>query len=157
MFPELGQSNEDRTGRDDYLVHHHHRKEVADSGKKKAVQVVRHVVANRVAEDVKNDLADDEEEHPKGDVTQRPSVLQRVGDEDDLHNDVDEQEDAIDEIQNHEQAQRIRRAQAELVLERQDRHRAGDEEHADRRASQQPHGLCGAIFVQLKPHEPIDE
>ena len=140
-----------------HLIHHHHRQEIADGGEEESVQVVFNMIADCVAEDVENDLSDDEEEKAKGDVPQRPSILERVGDEDDLHDDVYQQADAVDDIQHHKKTERVGRAQSQLVLERQNRYRPRDEEHADGGASQQPHRLLGAIFVQLKAHKAIDD
>ena len=43
------------------------------------------LVANTRREGVEDNLSRDEEEHAEGKVTQRPAILQRVDDKEDLH------------------------------------------------------------------------
>ena len=114
-------------------------------------------LADLVAKDIQDHLPDDEEEDPEEDMQQRPAVLQRVGDENDLHDGVDEEEDAIEEIQHDEQAHRVRGAEPGFALEGQDRDGERDEEHADGAAAQQPDGLPRAVLVQLEADEAVDE
>ena len=59
-----------------YLVHHHDTEKVADSSKEQAVQVVADSSADLGTESVKNDLAYNEEKQAKGNVTQRPAVVE---------------------------------------------------------------------------------
>ena len=112
--------------------------------------------ANLVADDVQDHLSHNEEKYPKGDVSQRPSVLQGVRYKYDLHNDVDEQTYSVQEVQHNEQAHRIRRPEPGFALERQDRDRAGEQEHADGGAAQKPDGLSGAVFVELEADKAVD-
>ena len=58
--------------------------------------------ADRAAEEVEDHLPDGEEEDAEGDVPQRPAVLQRVRDEDDLHDGVDEKADAVEQVEYYE-------------------------------------------------------
>ncbi len=85
-----------------YLVDHHHSKQVAYGGKEKSVKVVLRIFADCVTEDVYDHLPNDEEEYPKRNVAQRPAILQRVGDENDLHHHVHEQADAVDYVEHQE-------------------------------------------------------
>lgn len=84
------------------LVHHHHRQQVADRGEEQSVEVVLRGFADRAAEEVEDHLPDDEEEDAEGDVPQGPAVLQRVRDEDDLHDGVDEKADAVEQVEYYE-------------------------------------------------------
>lgn len=86
-----------------YLINHHHSEKITYRGKEKPIEIVLHVVADGIAEDVQNDLSDYKEEDAKGNVSQRPSILQSVGDKDHLHDHIDEQADAIDKIEYHKQ------------------------------------------------------
>lgn len=74
---------------DTYLVHHHYCEKVAYRGKKQSVKVMLHVVADGLAEDIQNNLSDHEEENAECNITKRPSILESVCDEDDLHHDID--------------------------------------------------------------------
>ena len=65
------------------------------------------VVADRVAEDVQYDLANDEEAASEGEVAEGPSVLQGIDDEDDLHDEVHEDADGVDDVEDHEEARRV--------------------------------------------------
>ena len=116
-----------------------------------------HIVADGVAEDIENDLTNDEEEYAKRDVPKRPSILERIGDENYLHDDVYQQAYPIDQIKHHKEPQSVGWAQPQLVLEGQDRNRPWNQKHANRGASQQPHRLGGTIFVQLKAYKAIDQ
>lgn len=139
------------------LVHHHDGEQIADRGEEQAVEIVLRAFADLVADDVENHLADDEEEDAEGDIAQRPAVLEGVRHEDDLHDDVDEQADGVEQVQHHEQADRVRRPQPGLALECQDRDGAGEEEHADGGAAQEPDGLRGAVLVELETDEAVDQ
>ena len=55
-------------------------------------------ITNLVTKDVQDHLANNEEEDPKSNVSQRPAILQGIRDEYDLHHNVDQQADAIDEV-----------------------------------------------------------
>lgn len=157
MQSSAHRSRKVKTSNHPYLVHHHHGQKIANRGEEQPVQIMFDIVADGVAEDVENDLTNDEEKNAKRDVPQRPSILERIGDENDLHDDVYQQAYAVDQIKHHKETQSVGWAQPQLVLEGQDRNRPGNQEHANRGASQQPHGLGGAIFVQLKAHKAIDQ
>ena len=139
------------------LVHHHDGQQVADGGEKQAVEIVLRALADRVADHVQNHLPDDEEEDPERDVAQGPAVLERVHHEDDLHDDVDEQADGVEQVQHHEQADRVRGCQPGFSLEGQDRDRAREQEHADGGAAEKPDGLRGAVLVELEADEAVDQ
>ena len=81
-----------------YLVDHHNGKEIADCREEETVKVMLCIVANAVAKDVEDHLANDEEENTKGNVAERPSILKGVCHQDDLHDHVYEQADAVDQI-----------------------------------------------------------
>ena len=59
-----------------YLIYHHDTEKVTDGGKEQAVQVVADSSADLGTESVKNDLADNEEKQAKGNITQRPAVVE---------------------------------------------------------------------------------
>ena len=81
-----------------YFVDHHDGKQVADRCKKQSIQVVADPIAEGVTEDVQNDLSDDEEEHPKCDITQGPPVLKSIRHQDDLHDHINKQADGIEHV-----------------------------------------------------------
>ena len=68
---------------------------------------MRYGIANRVTEHVEDHLANDEEEDPKGDVSERPAILQGVRNKYYLHGQVDQEAYAIDQVQHHEEANGI--------------------------------------------------
>ena len=120
------------------FIHHHDGQQVADRPEEEAVEVMLDVFADRVAEDVQDDLADDEEEDAEGEVAQRPAVLQRVGDEQDLQRDVDGDAERVDDVDDDEEADCICRAEPRPALERQQADGEGDEEHGHAGKAQQP-------------------
>lgn len=63
-----------------YLVDHHHGKQIAESCEEKTIQIVLHVVADGVTERVEQGLSDNEDQQTKGNVSQRPAIIQGVGD-----------------------------------------------------------------------------
>ena len=81
---------------------------------------MRYGIANSITEHVEDDLANDEEENPKGDVSKRPAILECVCDKYDLHGQVDQQAYAVNQVQDHEEANGVGRTQASFPLERQD-------------------------------------
>ena len=110
-----------------------------------------------VAKDIKNDLANDEEEGSKSDISKGPSILKRIRNENNLHDHIDQNTDPIDQIQNHKQTYRLHRSKPDLIHKSQDRHRARNKEHNDGTAAQQPDRLLGAILIQLEADETVDE
>ncbi len=83
---------------------------------------MRYGIADSVTEHVEDHLADDEEENPKGDVSERPAILQRVRDEYYLHGQVDQQAYAVDQVQHDEKANGVGWAQPSFSFESQYRH-----------------------------------
>lgn len=57
-------------------------------------------LANAVCEGVEDDLADHEKEDAEDDVSNWPAVLEGICDKQDLHNQVDEKENAVEDVQN---------------------------------------------------------
>lgn len=97
------------------------------------------IVANGIAEDVENDLADDEEKNTKANVAQWPAVLEGAHNENDLADHVYEEEDGVYNVGDNKDADGVGRAQAGPVLEGQEGDGAADDEHGERAESQQPH------------------
>lgn len=138
------------------FIHHHHSQQVTDRGKEQPVQIVLRRLAYWPAEDVEDHLPDDEEEDAEGDVPQRPAVLQRIRHEDDLHDGVDEQADAVEQVQHHKQPHGVGRPQPGEVLEREEGDGERDDECAGGAAAQEPDGLPRAVFVELEADEAVD-
>jgi hypothetical protein len=113
------------------LVYHHDCEKIADGGEKETIEVVLHLVADGVTKDVQDNLADDEEEDAKGNVTNRPAVFQRTHDEDDLADSVHEEEDGVDNVRDNEDADGVVGAQARPVLEGEQRNGAANDKHAE--------------------------
>jgi hypothetical protein len=118
---------------------------------------VLYVVADGVAKDVQDDLANDKEENAKADVTERPAVLQGTDNEDDLADDVDEEEYGVDDVCYYKNANGVLRVKASPCLESEEGNSATDNEHAERAQAQQPDRKCGAILVQLETDEAVDQ
>lgn len=116
-----------------------------------------HGFADGAAEEVEDHLPDDEEEDAKRDVPQRPAVLQRVRDEDDLHDGVDEQADAVEQVEHDEQPHGVGGAQPGEVLEGEERDGEGEDEGAGGAAAQEPDGLPRAVLVELEADEAVHE
>lgn len=114
-----------------YLVDHHDGKQIADRGKEQSIQIVRRVVTDQDAEDVENDLADDEEEHTEANVKQRPAILKCVDYEHDLHDNVYQYEDAVEEVEDNEEADCVCGTKASPALEGQEGNGESDDEHSD--------------------------
>ena len=86
-----------------YLVHHHDYQKVANSSKEQAVQVVRRALTDLVTKHVEDNLANNKEEHAKNDISQRPAILQSVDDENDLHNQVDKEENGVEHVEHNKE------------------------------------------------------
>ena len=114
-------------------------------------------LADGVAGNVERDLAADEEEDAKHNVSQGPSILEGVDDEDDLQQHVDEDADAAEEVEDDEQPHGLRRPQSCPALERTQRNHSADDEHGDGGAAQEPDGERRPILVQLESHEAVDQ
>ncbi len=115
------------------------------------------ILTDPLAKGVEDDLPDDKEEDSEQDIAQGPAILQRVHHENDLHKHVDEQLDPIDEVQDDKQAGRVHGPQSRPSLEGEQTDGEGNDKHAQRRQAQQPHRQRGAVLVELKAHEPVDE
>lgn len=115
------------------------------------------LVADARGKDVEDDLSDDKEEHSKGNVAERPAVLQRVDDEEDLHDEVDPDADSVDDVQDDKQPDRVCRSKTTPALERHERHGKGNDKHAEGAQSEQPHAQRRSILVELEADEPVDQ
>jgi hypothetical protein len=90
---------------------------------------VLHALTDLIAHDVENDLANDEEKDAKQDVAQRPTVLERTDDKNDLAGDVDEELDGVDNVEYDKNADGILRAQPAPAFESEEGYGAADNEH----------------------------
>lgn len=115
------------------------------------------VFADDIAQNVQDDLANDEEEDAERNVAQWPAVLQCANDEDDLADNVDEEEDGVHDVGDNEDSDRVLGVETSPVLEGEEGDSAANNEHAKRAESQQPDGKCCAILVQLESNEAIDQ
>ena len=116
-----------------------------------------HVTADGITKDIDNDLANNEEEYPKRNVTQRPTILQGVRNEDDLHHHVHEHTDPVNDVEDHEKSDSLSRSKTSPSLERQQRHGTGDYEHAERGKPKKPDRERSAIFVKLEADKAVDQ
>lgn len=114
-------------------------------------------ITDGVAKDVQNDLPDNKEENAKNNIAHRPAVLKRAKNEDDLADEVDEEEDGVDNVCDHEDADGVLGIQTGPVLECEEGDGTANDEHAKRGQSQQPNRQCGTIFVQLKAYKTVDQ
>lgn len=99
------------------LVNHHDCEKIADGRKEEAIKIVLDIVADGVAEDVEDNLANNEEEDAKANVAQWPAVLECANNEDDLADHVYEEEDGVDDVGYNKDADGVGGAQAGPVLE----------------------------------------
>jgi len=106
---------------------HHDGKERAQRVEEGPVEVVRHGVADRVAEAVQEDLANDPERRAEQDVADRPPVVERAPHEEQLCDDVDDDAGEVeDELEDPEACWGGGR-EARGVLERADRDQADND------------------------------
>ncbi len=115
------------------------------------------VLADPLTEGVQDDLADDEEEDPKRNIAQRPPILQRVHHQNNLHHNIDQQLNPINQIQHDEQPGRVHRPQPCPPLEREQTDRKRNHKHPQTRQPQQPHRKRRTVLVELKSHKPINK
>lgn len=115
------------------------------------------VIADCVAEDVENDLANDKEEDAKSNITKWPAVFKSSNNEDDLADDIDKEEDGVDNVGDDEDANRVLGAQTCPVLKSEQRHCTANDEHEQSAESQEPDGKGGAVLIQLKSDEAVDQ
>lgn len=138
------------------LVDHHDRKQVTDCRKEQAVEVVLNTITDGVTKDVQDDLSNNEEEDAKDDVAHGPAVFKRAKNEDNLADEVDEEEDGVHDVCDHEDADGVLGIKTGPVFESEEGNGAADNEHAERSQSQQPDRQGGTVLVQLKSHETVD-
>lgn len=112
---------------------------------------------NLAAECVENDLARHEEEDSKRNVSKRPSVAESPGDKQNLHDQVDEQLDRVEDVENDKETDRVRGSQARPALERRQRNEETNGKGNERANTHHPHRERRAILIQLKSHEAVDE
>jgi hypothetical protein len=139
-----------------HLINHHDCQEIASRREEQAVNVVADRCAKRRAEGVEDDLTNDEEKDAKGDVAERPPVLQGPDDEKDLQRDVDHQLHAVEEIQNDEKPDRVRRAKSSPRLESGQRDKEGDDEGGTGAKPHHPERQWCSVLVQLEADETVD-
>lgn len=140
-----------------YLVDHHDGQEIARRRDEQSIEVMAHSRADPRAEGIQNDLSNNKEENTKGNVTKWPTVLQRAGDQQDLHTKVHSQLNRIEQVENHEKTNRVCRAQANSRLEGRQGDEEGDRKRYERADSQHPDTQRRTILVQLETNEPIDK
>lgn len=139
------------------LVDHHDCEQVTDGRKEQAVKVMLDTVADGVAKDVQNYLADNEEEDAKNDIAHRPAVLESAENENDLADEVNEEENGVHDVRNDEDADGVLSIQTGPVLESEKGDGTANDEHAERGQSQQPDRQCCSILVQLETNKSVDQ
>lgn len=94
-------------------------------------------IANRHAEREQQHLRTSKERRAKDDIADRPPVLERAEDEDELQDDIDgNADDRPDQIDD-EERDRFGVAESELLLEGGDGDEKGDAEHEETRDAQE--------------------
>lgn len=116
-----------------------------------------HSCANPRAEGVQDDLSNNEEEDAKGDITKRPTVLQRAGNQQDLHTKVHSKLNRVKQVEDDEKSDGVRGAQANSRLKSRQRDEEGNGEGHKRADSQHPNTERGSIFVELEANKTIDK
>lgn len=115
------------------------------------------IVADGVAEAVKQHLSRDKDEHAKEDMPHRPAVIKSAVDKHQLHDNVDSHANGVQKVQDNKQPNRTGRIQPAPTLEGEERDDERNGKHADRTTSQQPDRKRRSIFVQLKSDKAVDE
>lgn len=90
-----------------YLVDHHDRQEVTEGSEEQAIQIMLDLVTDGVAESIKKNLANDENNKSKGNMTQRPAVLECIQNKQKLHNQVYRYANCVQDVEDHKQADGI--------------------------------------------------
>lgn len=116
-----------------------------------------HGNANLGAKSIENDLAGNEKEDAKGNVTQRPPVLQRSDNKQDLHANVDKELNGVEQVQDDKQTDSVGRTNTRPSFKGSQRDEERNGKGNDRAEPQHPHGQRRSILVQLKAHKPIDQ
>lgn len=83
--------------------------------------------------------------------------MKRIDHEHDLHHNIYEQEDTIEDVENDKKANGFCGTKTSPTLECEEGNGEGDDEHGDRDDSEEPHGQCCAVFVELEADEAIDK
>src|SRR5690349_10081465 len=73
------------------LVDHHHTQQSRNRAKEQSINVVLRKVTNLDREDIKDDLTSCKEDNAKDNVSQRPAIIQRVDDQHNLQDHIDQQ------------------------------------------------------------------
>lgn len=120
------------------LVHHHDGQKIARCRKEQSIHIVTDRIANRPAEGIENDLANDEEEDAKRDIAQGPPVLKRPSDENDLQNHVDEELDGVEKVEHHKQADSVGGTKTSPRHESCERHQERDDKGSGRAEAHHP-------------------
>ena len=88
-----------------------------------------YLVADGVAEDVEDDLTNNEEEDAKRNITEWPAVFKGSNNQNNLADSVDEEANGVDDVSNDEDSDRVSRVQSGPALEGQEAHSTTDDEH----------------------------
>lgn len=115
------------------------------------------VFAHPLAEDVENDLTDNEEKDSKGNMAQWPPILQRIHHENHLHHHINQQLHPIDQVQDDKQPRRVPRPQSRPPLKGKQTDGKGNDQHSQTRQPQQPDRQRRPILIELKADKPIDQ
>lgn len=94
--------------------------------------------ADGLTKSVKKHLPDNEEENTESDVPQRPAVLESAHDKYNLHHQIDRNTDRIEDIEDHEEGNSVRRTKPTPSLKGQEGDYKGDGEHGHGAPPQQP-------------------
>jgi len=115
------------------------------------------VVADFSGEDVQNDLAYDEEECAKKEMTKRPTVLECVDNQYYLHDQIDDDAYAVDDVEDDEQPDRIPGPESSPPLEREQRDSEGNRKHSKTGEAKEPDRERRAVFIKLEANETVDK
>ena len=88
-------------------------------------------LTDRCTENVENNLTDNEEQGAKDQISQRPSILQSVDYQQDLHAEIDKQCDRRNNVEYNEHSNRVGGAEAGPIFECSERDESGDEEEGE--------------------------
>lgn len=140
-----------------YLINRHNSEQIAHGREEKPVQIMLHFLADGITEAVQKDLAGNEDQDPRDDTAHGPPALERVCDQQQLHDNKDGNADGVQNVEHDEQADGVGRAEAAPPLEGEEGDDERDGEHGHGREAQQPDGERRSVLVQLEPDEPVDE
>lgn len=115
------------------------------------------IVADRISKSIQDHLPSDENEQTKGNVAKRPPVFEGVHHQEKLHNEVYREAYGVDNVQDDEQCNGVRRAKAAPRFKGEDRDQEGYGEHDRRGRPKKPNRQSSAILIELESDEPVDE